>query len=324
MPGRLTWRPRWAFPATAGILLLLLPVFTAEAAAPPNGDDAAVIDTVIVRGNRVTRPFVIINEMELGAGRRAEPAALERDRRRLESLGLFSRAKLFTEALGDGRVALVVQVTELWYIWPGLFVALDERALDEWNLKRVSLGVILTHNNFRGRRETLSIAGKVGSPQGGDFRWDIPYLLPARRDWTLRLQGNAQRIEEPLNLRQREGIVLDEVGLSATVGRRYSLENAVSLMLEAQSRRFSRYGDTPVLPPGDAPERYDRFVGSRVTFLRDTRLYKPWPTAGYKATLSLSGARSVDDGGVRYLQPEAELALFHGFSRTWIIAGLAQ
>ena len=134
----------------------------------PSSSVDPVIDSVIVVGNKTTEAFVIFAEMELESGDIASPEAMKRDEERLESLHLFSRAKLKLGSMIQNRTALIVEVTELWYIWPGVYLAIDEN-----DPTRASFGGIVSHENFRGRRELLSISGRYGYITGFEFKWEI-------------------------------------------------------------------------------------------------------------------------------------------------------
>src|SRR5690606_27992 len=43
------------------------------------------------------------------------------------------------------------------------------------DLRRINLGLTLTHNNFRGNRETVSLTGQVGYTQKAGFTYSRPY-----------------------------------------------------------------------------------------------------------------------------------------------------
>ena len=108
-----------------------------------------IVDTVIVSGNEKTEEYVILDEMTLKAGTPVTSAAIEFDRKRIYSLGLFTSVDMVFDTLGVQK-KLFVDVREQWYIIP--FPILGFRDGDP---KKPFYGAGLLHNNFRGRNQKL-------------------------------------------------------------------------------------------------------------------------------------------------------------------------
>ncbi len=135
------------------LLFLLLPVVFLFA---QRQTFTVKIDTVVVRGNKKTRPEVILREIPF-----TFPATLTRDdlqliQQRIRNLFLFNRVELQVDSL-DHRQALVIQVTEIWYFYPVPILFLNERS---WS--KISYGLSLLHFNFRGRNEKIMLGGWLG------------------------------------------------------------------------------------------------------------------------------------------------------------------
>ncbi len=267
--------------------------------------EAPVIDTIIVVGNKVTNPFVLFAEMELDSGSVATPEAMKRDQDRLESLGLFSRAHLKLGSMTRNRTALIVDVTELWYIWPGLYLAVDEN-----DPTRASYGGIVTHDNFRGRNETLSISGRYGYITGFEFEWDIPYLSPQHTEWSLNTQGSFTNEDEPRFLKDRTGVTSRQRLVSGKVGYRFSLENYGWFKLGARSRAFeSRDGRHLWLTESESGED---IVGEvEIAYERDTRTYKAWPDNAYVYRFVLGSGIGLNHIASRFVKPEVYGASYY-------------
>lgn len=216
--------------------------------APPE-----TIDTIIVAGNRTTQNFVILSEIKLTPGSLVDSLSMREDMERLESLGIFSRAELTLLRLLDGSTALMIRVTELWYIWPGIYFAVDEQSPD-----RVAYGMILANSNFRGRREHLSVNGRIGYTQGGEFMWEIPYLSTARPRWSMKMSLAKITEQEPRYLRDRTGVEVQDFSANLVFSHRFNLENSISLRSRVSNREFRSISEHVVITPeiaGGAPRQ---------------------------------------------------------------------
>lgn len=277
---------------------------------------SVVIDTVVVRGNKSTRDFVIRTEIEAHPGSRVDSTALERDRKRLESLGLFSRAQLSLDTLQTGQQALIVQVTELWYIWPSVYLAIDED-----NPSRFGFGLLVSHGNFRGRRETVNVSARFGYIEGQEFSWDIPYLSKEDREWSLRIDAKSTREHEPRSLLDWEGIDKIERSFDARFGRRYKLENRLWAAVDLSQIRFSAHDNRQLNLTENSGSLGDLNGGLAVGFTRDTRHYKPWASQGYRAAVHLSSTTGLNYSTRTFLQPGFTLSKYSSLHPRLHLAG---
>ncbi len=273
------------------------------------------IDTIIVVGNRTTNVFVIMTEMELEAGDIATPDAIKRDEERLESLHLFSQAKLKLGSMINERTALIVEVTELWYIWPGFYLAVDEN-----DLTRASFGGIISHENFRGRRELFSIAARYGYISGVDFRWNIPYLTSRKNNWALDIKGSFTDEEEPRFLKDREGIISRQRLLSSRIGYRFNLENYSWLKVSIRSRAFESDDDRQ-LNLTQSSNGEDVLGEVELAVEHDTRTFKAWPDNAYLIRLTIGSGIGLNHSGTGYLKPELYTSAFYSPWSRFHIAG---
>lgn len=85
--------------------------------AMPAAGSTARIAAIRIVGNEVTRPVVILREIDLRVGDEADPARIEHGRQAIQDLGLFREVRIDQEPQGDG-VALVVRVHEKRYVLP--------------------------------------------------------------------------------------------------------------------------------------------------------------------------------------------------------------
>jgi len=269
---------------------------------PALGTTPVKIDTIIISGNRTTHDFVILSEIELKPGMMADAIALKENSERLESLGLFSHAELYLVGVGNGRTALIINVTELWYIWPGIYLAFDEQ-----DPSRVAYGLILSHENFRGRRENLSVNGRVGYTHGYQFRWKIPYIAISQTDWSLNVEAGDIVEEEPRYLRDRTDIEAQNRYAGAKLGHRFSLETDVAINLRLDSYEFRPInGRTDIATDLSGSANSTEIAAVSFSWSRDTRTYRPWGSSGYVVKAALGTSVALNSPELAYVQPSLE------------------
>ncbi len=187
----------------------------------PNGTDhselpgeARRIRLILVQGNEKTKQDIILREMKLTQGGLLDYEELERDRLRIQNLGIFNRVEIDIVPTDTGAI-LVVSVSEMWYIFPYPIVFRNER---DWS--RISVGAGLLYTNFRGRREVIDFSGWLGFNPAIRLSYSNPWILGKAKLYT-RASVFARRV------RNRSFTVADSVvnenqlGFKWTVGKRF-------------------------------------------------------------------------------------------------------
>ena len=108
-----------------------------------------VVDTIFVGGNDKTEAYVILDEMTIKRGSEVTREAIEYDRGRIYSLGLFTRVDMFYDSLGTQHF-LYVDVRERWYVIP-----VPIFGFRDGDPHKIFFGGGLLHYNFRGRNQKL-------------------------------------------------------------------------------------------------------------------------------------------------------------------------
>ncbi len=281
-------------------LSLYLPIYASKSMP-------TVIDSIEVTGNNRTLSSIIIQEMELSPGSVADPQLVEKDRKRLESLGLFSRVQIFQETR-DQRNILVVQVTELWYIWPGIYFEVDEDRPTE----RVDYGLILSHLNFRGRAEKLSIVGWSGSTHGGKFLWDIPYLA-AKRNLFAKLKGEFKLENDPSSIEGKYGFKTEDADLEIELGKNFDLNSKIWFGGGIENRRFDAENDNDDVNRflDDMKSQRELMFRVKLGYAYDTRHYRPWPKQGKYIEFRLRLEQGINGDSFFYARPEIQASTYH-------------
>jgi len=170
------------------------------------------IDRVVVAGNKVTAPDVILREIPFSF-----PAILGADdlkliENRVQNLRLFNRVELRVNER-EGRNVLTILVTESWYIFPAPVFSIEEH---DWS--KIGYGLELTDNNFRGRDEKLRIGGQFGYNPSYSLNYSIPWI------------GERLRLNLGVGLSQGQtdnkvfGFQEDRLAFKLNAGKRLSLK----------------------------------------------------------------------------------------------------
>jgi hypothetical protein len=133
----------------------------------------AIIAEVRIAGNRLTKPFVILREMDLHPGDTLQLATLaprlKANAQRIFNTRLFVRTSVTVDSTlaRPNRLRLLVTVKENWYLWPAPYVRLNDRNFNEWldrgtDLSRLNYGMYVGHTNLFGRMQRLEAMGDIG------------------------------------------------------------------------------------------------------------------------------------------------------------------
>ncbi len=179
---------RYAF-----LFLLLLQLVSSGANAQADGSAATPVITrkkimlrnIIIEGNHVTRRTVILREMSIHEGDSLLTDSLQvlidKNRLRLFNLQIFNEVDQHTEVTVDG-LNWYVRLRERWYIQPTITLQFADRNFNTWwvlqnrDLRRAILGLTLTHKNFRGNLENLSVTAQAGYTQKLAINYVRPYI----------------------------------------------------------------------------------------------------------------------------------------------------
>ncbi|MBC8109608.1 MAG: BamA/TamA family outer membrane protein [Verrucomicrobia bacterium] len=145
-----------------------------------------VIDSIKLEGNKNTRHFVIIRELDIKLGDTIPLSCRDSlfisNRNRILNTQLFHTAELCLQYKDSLRANLLVKVRERWYIFPNIIFELADRNFNEWwynrnhDLRRTNYGLRFTHKNMWGRAELLRLTVQSGFTRRYDFSYDIPYI----------------------------------------------------------------------------------------------------------------------------------------------------
>jgi outer membrane protein assembly factor BamA len=161
--------------------IAILPAAFAQDTLRP---DSVRIGRIIISGNQKTIEQIILREMMVRQGQVVAGETLDEllasSRRNLLNTALFNFVKIHTLERGGGLVWVYVNLTERWYIWPGPILEIADRNFNAWwkarDWSRLNYGFVLTHTNFRGRRESLQLLVRLGTWQHFRLGYSVPYI----------------------------------------------------------------------------------------------------------------------------------------------------
>ena len=264
--------------AVRGPFLLLLPMvmsFPANAIAQSSDTPSVWLRRVIIRGNEVTRPEVILREMGLRKGDPVTPEGREQDRERIYNLQIFNRVGMDQHVVGDS-VDLYVSVDERWYFYPFPVLGIRHRDWNKW-----VYGVGVTHQNLGGWNQKLFAEAATGYDQWVTLNFRNPRFL-GTDDYYFGLQTQYADLR-PLSLDGSE--YQQEVWLArVSLGKRFGYERTVVGTIGMESWR----APSGILRRTAAPEGRDVFLTASVQFVDDQRYLREYPMEGSFVSLEFT------------------------------------
>ena len=134
----------------------------------------SIVDSITIRGNRDTRSFVILREMETRPGSVLEERFLHRDLRFIYGLSPIETVYAKADSLSPGHVALRLRVTERSQILVSSILPVLKYSFETG----VTYGVRWTDRNFRGRLQNLAFTYTRNEREDNavSFGWSTPWI----------------------------------------------------------------------------------------------------------------------------------------------------
>jgi outer membrane protein assembly factor BamA len=191
------------------VCCITLCVFSTAAFAQPLNPAVKVakffIKDVIIKGNKKTKEYIILREMQFKKGDSVLienfNTELEQARRQIYNTTLFNEVKAEYMVTSAYDIIIVVDVKERWYIYPVPQFKIVDRNFNEWiktynaSLKRVNYGLKFVHYNLSGRRDQLRIYLLNGFSRDFSFSYNAPYSNKALSEGFVVSAGYSQKKE---------------------------------------------------------------------------------------------------------------------------------
>ena len=147
--------------------------------------DKLRVRNVYIVGNRKTKDYIILREMELKPDGYVTISnlidALEKDRQHIFNTTLFLEVKVEPIIVSAFEFDISVIVKERWYIFPLPELQFVDGTLNEWlakykgDLNRLNYGAKFTHYNLTGRKDQLRLHVLSGYTRTLSFNYKAPY-----------------------------------------------------------------------------------------------------------------------------------------------------
>ncbi|MBS4055908.1 MAG: hypothetical protein KGZ82_01160 [Bacteroidales bacterium] len=276
-------------------------------------DPKVTVGSITLHGNKVTRDNIIFREMEFRHGDTLDESEFcklaKKSRLNLLNLSIFNFVTVDTVHDAANREVIHIDFTfiERWYLWPLPIFELADRNFNAWfnsgKYNRINYGMLLTHNNFRGRREQLRVLIRAGYNQNLLLRYDFPYLS---RDQTFGLgfifgfSRSHETAYKTVNDKQvyykpASGYAREDAYAAITLHYRPAFRNIHSLTIGLDSYHFA--DSLLLLNPGYVmgSDSYLKFLSVSYLFKHDYRDYKPYPLTGHYFDVEFAGRQEYSD-----------------------------
>lgn len=197
-----------------------------------------LISSINITGNKRTKEYIILREMQFKAGDTLHKNKLEANflqaRNQVYNTNLFTEVKIDSVAQPDNSLAVNVAVKEKWYIYPTPQFQLADRSFNEWiktyhaNLNRVVYGAKFVHYNFSGRHDQFRVSLVNGYARNLSVSYSNPYSNSALNQGFGVAAGFTQNREIPIKtsyfnkqiLYKTNGFVRNAFNAAASISRR--------------------------------------------------------------------------------------------------------
>ncbi|HQI45723.1 MAG TPA: hypothetical protein PLC59_06695 [Bacteroidales bacterium] len=146
--------------------------------------DFFVIQQIQLIGNKTTKPQIIYRELLFKENDTIAiidiKNRIEQSRKNILNTSLFNFVTIDTIIQPENRLCIHINLTERWYIWPSLYLKINERNFNTWwetkDLSKLDYGIYFSWENFRGRKESLMFMFKKGYDELYGISYKIPYI----------------------------------------------------------------------------------------------------------------------------------------------------
>ena len=253
-------------------------------------DKEIKVDSIRIEGNKTTKDFVILRELNFAVGDTVSKSLLNYNRERVFSLGIFNNVEFAIEKANELNI-LVINVQESWYIYPVPFFNWRENTI-----AKSSYGFFLLYKNFRGRNETIQALASFGYDPSFNLFYINP-VISTKYDLSLAFGLFHQTIKNKSLMARaiyKSDFNYKTSGASITLGKRFNTSNNLFLSLG-----FS-YIDVPIYLPGfnASGSKIDRVPWLQLQYVLDTRNLKQFSKNGFFGKVELThngfGINNVD------------------------------
>ena len=199
--------------------------FTSLILSKPEHLGNRIVSQIVIEGNIKTKEFILLREIHHPSIGPIDESLIEKDRDRLENLGIFSFVSWELIPTKSGTFILKYKVQEsLQGTPPTVFPIYSES-------KGWSLGALWLFNNFQGRNQILALSGSIGGENTYGINFKDPWLFNDRISFSVNIK---KTLHENRFLNCEVEFNSKEIG----VGKRFTNEIKTELSCALESKNF--------------------------------------------------------------------------------------
>jgi outer membrane protein assembly factor BamA len=258
--------------------------------------DFKVVREIKFIGNKTTKEKIITRELPFKLGDSISttelPKILERAKSNLLNTLLFNFVTLDPVYFDSTNISIYVMLEERWYWWPTPIFEIQETNFNTWwqtkDMERINYGFYVVKENFRGRRERISLKLQGGYTEQARLKYKIPYINKKQTqglNFTLNYSRNHELTYATTNnkrnfYRNDDEYVRSQIGASVSYDIRPKLYNQQSVQVGFSNINVSdtiAFLNKDYLPQGASNLKY---LSLGYGVYRDKRNFKSYPTKG--------------------------------------------
>jgi len=203
--------------------ILILPAIFQAQQLP---DISIPIDTVFINGNDKTKTQVILREIPFSFPDTLRAQDFLLIQNRVQNLFLFNQVEVYPVSNGQEEI-LLIDVKETWYIYPVPILFINDR---DWD--KLSYGMQISHFNFRGMNEKISLGGWAGYNPSFFINYYNPWM-GKKTKFTFGVGLFKRRIENKFFPFDE-----DHLGFELTFGKRFGLNTFIETSFGINKIKF--------------------------------------------------------------------------------------
>ena len=287
-----------------------------------------VVQEIKIIGNKTTKEKIITRELTFNLGdsiSSAEiPEILGIAKNNLLNTLLFNFVTIDLVYFDSLNISIYIMLEERWYWWPAPIFEIQETNFNTWwqtkDMERINYGFYVVKENFRGRKERLSIKVQGGYTEQARIKYKIPYINKKQThglNFTLNYNRNHEITYATTDnvrdfYRDDEEYVRNQASISLGYDIRPKLYNQHTIQGGFTNVNVSdtlSYLNNEYLPGGKNNLRY---LSLGYGFYRDKRNFKSYPTKGFYCDFA------AVKNGFGFLSDELNLITFSSqFKKYW-------
>lgn len=283
-------------------------------------DAIKIVQEIKIIGNKTTKERIVLRELPFKIGDTIPDNKLKetlaRAKSNLLNTLLFNFVTVDPIAFDNQNISIYIMLEERWYWWPAPIFEIQETNFNTWwqnkDFERINYGLYVVKENFRGRKERLSLKLQGGYTEQARLKYKIPYINKKQThglNFTLNYSRNHELTYATTNnvrdfYKDDNEYVRSQTSISMGYDIRPELYNQHTIQ-----GGFSNINvadtvaiiNSDYLPNGKSDLKY---LSLGYGFYRDKRNFKSYPTKGYY--FNFTGAKN----GFGFLSEDLNLITF--------------